>query len=63
MSDFETQRERIERRLRDTEERFRLAQAASGIGWFKWELASDEWEWTPPVAELFGFPAGGPGPT
>jgi PAS domain S-box-containing protein len=61
MSDTGYPRDRIERQLRATEERFRLAQAASGIGWFEWNLASNEWEWTPPVAALFGFGADGPG--
>ncbi|HUC73113.1 MAG TPA: ATP-binding protein [Stellaceae bacterium] len=55
MSDDRSQREQIERRLRATEERVRLAQMASGIGWFEWDLTTDAWEWTPPVAALFGF--------
>jgi PAS domain S-box-containing protein len=37
------------------DERFRIAQAAGGIGWFEWDLVTDEWEWTPQVAVLFGF--------
>ncbi|HZK89386.1 MAG TPA: ATP-binding protein [Stellaceae bacterium] len=61
MDDSDYPRDRIERRLRATEERFRLAQAAGGIGWFEWDLSSDEWEWTQPVARLFGFGANGPG--
>ena len=44
-----------EQRLRETEERFRIAQVAGGIGWFEWNLITDEWEWTPHVAVLFGF--------
>ena len=55
MSEDPSHREQIERRLRTTEERFRAAQAAGGIGWFEWDLATDEWEWTPYVAVLFGF--------
>jgi signal transduction histidine kinase len=55
MSGDRTRRERIEHRLRATEERFRLAQAASGIGWFEWDLTTDEWEWTPHVGVLFGL--------
>jgi PAS domain S-box-containing protein len=58
MSDERSDRQRIERRLQETEERFRVAQAASGIGWFAWDLTSDGWEWTPPVASLFGLAAG-----
>jgi len=61
--DTEDRRDRIERRLHATEERFRLAQIASGIGWFEWDLSSNAWEWTPPVAMLFGFAAGAPGPS
>ena len=52
-------REQIEERLRTTEERFRQAQVASGIGWFEWDLATGEWEWTPHIATLFGFAAAG----
>jgi PAS domain S-box-containing protein len=58
MDDAEDRRDRIERRLHSTEERFRSAQIASGIGWFEWDLSSDDWEWTPPVATLFGFEPG-----
>ena len=47
--------DQIERRLNATEERFRIAQIAGGIGWFEWDLETDEWEWTPLVAVLFGF--------
>lgn len=45
----------IKQRLRETEERFRIAQVAGGIGWFEWDLITDEWKWTPHVAALFGF--------
>jgi PAS domain S-box-containing protein len=55
MSDNGPDRQQIERRLRETEERFRVAQAAGGIGWFEWDLATDSWEGTPSVASLFGF--------
>jgi PAS domain S-box-containing protein len=55
MDEVEYSREIIESRLRETEERFRLAQMASGIGWFEWDLATNEWQWTPYVAVLFGF--------
>jgi PAS domain S-box-containing protein len=55
MSDDPSHPEQIERRLRATEERFRVAQSAGGIGWVEWDLATNEWEWTPYVAVLFGF--------
>jgi PAS domain S-box-containing protein len=45
----------IEARLRASEERLRLAEAASGIGTFEMDLASDQWEWAAQVAVLFGF--------
>ena len=48
-------RDQIEQRLKATEERFRIAQVAGGIGWFEWDLETDAWEWTPHVAVLFGF--------
>jgi hypothetical protein len=32
-----------------------LAEAASGVGTFELDLASDHWEWTSQVAVLFGF--------
>ncbi len=62
MDEAESSREHIESRLRQTEERFRLAQTASGIGWFEWDLATNEWQWTPYVATLFGFDPGSPKP-
>jgi len=55
MSDYRAERDEIARTLRGTEERFRIAQAAGGIGWFEWALATNTWEWTPHVAVLFGF--------
>ena len=55
MNEAESRRDQIERRLRATEERFRLAQIASGVGWFEWDLSTDEWEWAPHIAVLFGF--------
>src|SRR5919112_3602670 len=58
MSDERSDRQQIERRLRETEERFRVAQAAGGIGWFEWDLTTDAWAATAPVATLFGIAAG-----
>src|SRR6202521_4737416 len=55
MDEDRSRREQIERSLRATEERFRVAQIAGGIGWFEWDLVTDAWEWTPHVAILFGF--------
>jgi PAS domain S-box-containing protein len=55
MSEDGIRHDRIDQQLRATQERFRIAQDAGGIGWFEWDLATDAWEWTPHVAALFGF--------
>ena len=55
MSEDRSRRDQIEQRLKATEERFRIAQVAGGIGWFEWDLGTDAWECTPHVAFLFGF--------
>jgi len=55
MRELRTKKDRIERRLEATEERFRIAQVAGGIGWFEWDLETDAWACTPHVAVLFGF--------
>ena len=55
MSEDRSHQDQVAQRLRTTEERFRIAQVAGGIGWFEWDLTTDEWEWTPHVAVLFGF--------
>ena len=61
MNDDERDTRDIEARLRTSEERLRLAEAASGIGMFELDLVSDRWEWTPQVAVLFGFDSQTPG--
>ena len=53
--DRSSDQDHIEQRLKATEERFRIAQVAGGIGWFEWDLVTDALEWTPHVAVLFGF--------
>src|SRR5712671_680871 len=55
MSEERSSRDQIEQRLKATEERFRIAQVAGGVGWFEWDLVTDAWEWTPHVPVLFGF--------
>jgi len=52
----------IEQRLKATEERFRIAQVAGGIGWFEWDLVTDMRECSTHVAVLFGFDPGTPRP-
>src|SRR5215216_3185457 len=58
MTNNRSEPQEIERQLQETEERFRVAQAAGGIGWFEWDLTTDAWESTAPVASLFGLAAG-----
>lgn len=62
MSERRSREDQIEQRLKATEERFRFAQVAGGIGWFEWDLETDTWEWTPHVAVLFGFDPEDPRP-
>jgi PAS domain S-box-containing protein len=50
----EVQNDSVEARLRASEERFRLAQMAGGIGTFELDIRSDAWKWTPQIAALFG---------
>src|SRR5215212_3253075 len=54
MSEDIPDRQAVEHRLRETEERFRIAQTAGGIGWFECDLKTGRCEWTSPVASLFG---------
>jgi PAS domain S-box-containing protein len=54
--------EHVAQRLKTIEERFRVVQAAGGIGWFEWDLVTDMWESTPNVAVLFGFDPATPRP-
>jgi PAS domain S-box-containing protein len=63
MSDYQAERDKTARTSRETEERFRIAQVAGGIGWFEWDLATNTWEWTPYVAVLFGFDPETPRPS
>jgi len=55
MSESTSPEDQIRTQLKATEERFRIAQVAGGIGWFEWDLKSNTWDWTPHVAVLFGF--------
>jgi PAS domain S-box-containing protein len=55
MNEISSSLDPLEQRLNATEERFRIAQVAGGIGWFEWDLVTNEWKWTPQVAVLFGL--------
>jgi PAS domain S-box-containing protein len=46
-----------EQRVRESEERLRLAQAVGGLATWEWDLVSDRVLWSPGSAELFGVPS------
>jgi PAS domain S-box-containing protein len=48
-------RQRIEQELRDSEERLRLAQEASGMGVWDWDTRSDRVEWSDQTFRIFGL--------
>jgi PAS domain S-box-containing protein len=45
----------LQEQLRASEERFRIAEAAGGVGIFEIELSSQSWDGSPQVAQLFGL--------
>ena len=55
MAEGEPNRKELEERLRASEERFRIAEAAGGVGIFEIELNSQNWDGSPQVAQLFGL--------
>jgi PAS domain S-box-containing protein len=63
MSDHARDTKDVEARLRISEERLRLLEAASGIGMFELDLESDRLDCTPQVAVLFGLDSRIPGAT
>jgi PAS domain S-box-containing protein len=54
-----TQRKMAEAALRESEERFRFAQKAAGIGTFDWNIETGANEWTPELEVMYGLPPGG----
>ena len=46
-----------EQRLRESEERLRLAQAAGELATWEWDIQSDRVMWSPSGAEVFGVPS------
>ncbi|HEX4921289.1 MAG TPA: PAS domain S-box protein, partial [Candidatus Bathyarchaeia archaeon] len=54
-----THRKRAEERLRESEERLRLAQRAAGIGSFEWNIQTGAESWTPELEAVYGLPPGG----
>jgi PAS domain S-box-containing protein len=58
-----TERKRGEEALRISEERLRLAQQASRIGAFEWNIRTGANSWTPELESLYGLPPGSFGGT
>ena len=46
---------KLEERVRDSEERLRLGEAASGIATFQYDLNTGAWDWSNQAARLFGL--------
>ena len=63
MNEDRRDRDDLEARLRASEERLRLAETAGGIATFELDLSTNEWEWTPQIAALFGFDPRTPKPS
>jgi PAS domain S-box-containing protein len=49
-----TQRVRLERSLRESNDSLRLAVAASGMGFWRWDVASDAIHWDARLCEIYG---------
>jgi PAS domain S-box-containing protein len=54
-----TERKRDEERLRESEERLRLAQQVARLGTFEWDIQTGVDRWTPELEALYGLPPGG----
>ncbi len=50
-----TKRKQFEEKLRQANERLELAQRASGVGVWDWDIAKDQIEWSSALFDLFGF--------
>jgi PAS domain S-box-containing protein len=53
----------IEEKLRESEERLRLAHSAANIGTFDWDIAGGMSVWAPETERMWGLPGGGFGGT
>ncbi|MBD3317587.1 MAG: PAS domain S-box protein, partial [Chitinivibrionales bacterium] len=50
-----TERVRVEKRLSESEERFRLAQRLAGTGSWEWNIAEDTVFWSEEILHIFGL--------
>jgi PAS domain S-box-containing protein len=57
------ERKLAEEKLRDSEERLRLAHGAANIGTFDWDIAGGLSVWAPETERMWGLPRGGFGGT
>jgi PAS domain S-box-containing protein len=58
-----TERKQAEEKLRESEERLRLAHSAANIGTFDWDIAGGQSVWAPETERMWGLPGGGFGGT
>ena len=57
------EKDSVEKTLRESEERLRLAQQAARIGTFEWNIRTGVNTWTPELEAMYGLPPGGFGGT
>ena len=57
------EKDSVEKTLRESEERLRLAQQAARIGAFEWNIRTGVNTWTPELEAMYGLPPGGFGGT
>jgi PAS domain S-box-containing protein len=58
MNENERDTKDIEARLRQSEDRLRMAEEAGGVGTFEFDLVAENWEWVSHLPVLFGMDPG-----